>query len=125
MYDWFCGCWHRIFERNTDSKSLRVTGHVFGPRQTSDNLRKQCKCVLNKLQDGHQLVPTLTDFWKRCENAGGERGTNMDNNPLDLRAINQWEVLGDKLRALKFIGIARKLDHSRLETLNDESREEN
>ncbi|KAL4191446.1 hypothetical protein AMTRI_Chr07g80580 [Amborella trichopoda] len=85
---------------SSDSKSLRMTGPVFGSGQTSDNLRKKCKHVLSKLQraidkDGHQLVPILTDFWKRSENAGGVRGINMGNNPLDLRAIDQRVDRGD------------------------------
>lgn len=46
----------------------------------------QCKNVISKLQrridkEGHEIVPLLTDLWKRIENSG--------NSLLDLRKIDQ------------------------------------
>lgn len=44
----------------------------------------QCKTVINKLQrrvdhEGHQIIPMLTELWKRIEHSG--------DNLLDLRKI--------------------------------------
>lgn len=52
----------------------------------------QCKNVISKLQrridkEGPQIVPLLTDLWKRIENAGYASGSG--NNILDLRKIDQ------------------------------------
>ena len=52
----------------------------------------QCKSVISKLQrridkEGHQIVPLLTDLWKRIENSGFAGGSG--NNLLDLRKIVQ------------------------------------
>lgn len=53
----------------------------------------QCKNVLFKLQrkidkEGPQIVPLLTDLWKRSENTGYNSGAGNDNL-LDLRKIDQ------------------------------------
>jgi len=55
-------------------------------------LHLQCKNVISKLQrridkEGHQIVPLLTDLWKRIENSGYSGGSG--NNLLDLRKIDQ------------------------------------
>ena len=52
----------------------------------------QCKNVISKLQrridkEGHQIVPLLTDLWKRIENSGYNSGSG--NSLLDLRKIDQ------------------------------------
>lgn len=52
----------------------------------------QCKNVISKLQrkidkEGHQIVPLLTDLWKRIENSGYVSGSG--SNLLDLRKIDQ------------------------------------
>lgn len=52
----------------------------------------QCKNVISKLQrridkEGHQIVPLLTDLWKRIENSGFSGGSG--NKLLDLRKIDQ------------------------------------
>lgn len=54
--------------------------------------KMQCKNVISKLQrridkEGHQIVPLLTDLWKRIENSGYAGGSV--NNLLDLRKIDQ------------------------------------
>lgn len=52
----------------------------------------QCKNVISKLQrridkEGPQIVPLLSDLWKRIENSGYTSGSG--NNLLDLRRIDQ------------------------------------
>lgn len=52
----------------------------------------QCKNVISKLQkridkEGQQIVPLLTDLWKRIENSGYSGGSG--NSLLDLRKIDQ------------------------------------
>lgn len=52
----------------------------------------QCKSVISKLQrkigkEGPQIIPLLTDLWKRIENSGYVGGSG--NNILDLRKIDQ------------------------------------
>ncbi|BAT97960.1 ATP-dependent helicase [Vigna angularis] len=49
-------------------------------------IQRRCKNVISKLQrridkEGHEIVPLLTDLWKRIENSG--------NSLLDLRKIDQ------------------------------------
>ncbi|XP_015947498.1 ATP-dependent helicase BRM [Arachis duranensis] len=51
-----------------------------------------CKNVISKLQrridkEGQQIVPLLTDLWKRIENSGYSSGSG--NSLLDLRKIDQ------------------------------------
>jgi SWI/SNF-related matrix-associated actin-dependent regulator of chromatin subfamily A protein 2/4 len=55
-------------------------------------IQRRCKNVISKLQrridkEGHQIVPLLTDLWKRIENSGLSGGSG--NNLLDLRKIDQ------------------------------------
>lgn len=62
----------------------------------------QCKNVISKLQrridkEGHQIVPLLTDWWKRVENSGYISGPG--NNILDLRKIDQ------RIDRLEYIGV--------------------
>lgn len=52
----------------------------------------QCKNVISKLQrridkEGQQIVPLLTDLWKRIENSGYMSGAGT--NLLDIRRIEQ------------------------------------
>lgn len=62
----------------------------------------QCKSVISKLQrridkEGHQIVPLLTDLWKRIENSGFAGGSG--NNLLDLRKIDQ------RINRLEYSGV--------------------
>jgi hypothetical protein len=55
-------------------------------------LHLQCKNVISKLQrridkEGQQIVPLLTDLWKRIENSGYSGG--YGNSLLDLQKIDQ------------------------------------
>ncbi|XP_027348817.1 ATP-dependent helicase BRM isoform X2 [Abrus precatorius] len=55
-------------------------------------IQRGCKNVISKLQrridkEGHQIVPLLTDLWKRIENSGYAAGSG--NSLLDLRKIDQ------------------------------------
>ncbi|KAL2251759.1 ATP-dependent helicase BRM [Sesamum indicum] len=57
----------------------------------SEVIQRKCKNVINKLQrridkEGHQIVPMLTELWRRCEKSSGLGGTG--DNLLDLRKID-------------------------------------
>ncbi|KAL0283192.1 UNVERIFIED_CONTAM: ATP-dependent helicase BRM [Sesamum radiatum] len=57
----------------------------------SEVVQRKCKNVINKLQrridkEGHQIVPLLTELWRRCEKTSGVGGTG--DNLLDLRKID-------------------------------------
>ncbi|KAG6725442.1 hypothetical protein I3843_02G025400 [Carya illinoinensis] len=57
-----------------------------------DSIQRRCKSVISKLQrkigkEGPQIIPLLTDLWKRIENAGYAGASG--NNILDLRKIDQ------------------------------------
>ncbi|XP_044493591.1 ATP-dependent helicase BRM-like isoform X2 [Mangifera indica] len=57
-----------------------------------DVIQRRCKNVICKLKrridkEGHQIVPLLTDLWRRIENSGYMSGGG--NNLLDLRKIDQ------------------------------------
>ena len=61
----------------------------------------QCKNVISKLlrridKEGHQIVPLLTDLWKRIENSGYAGGSM---NLLDLRKIDQ------RIERLEYSGV--------------------
>ncbi|XP_011092655.1 ATP-dependent helicase BRM isoform X1 [Sesamum indicum] len=73
---------------NLDSKVVK------GPKSTgnimSEVIQRKCKNVINKLQrridnEGHQIVPLLTELWRRIENSSGIGGAG--DNILDLRKI--------------------------------------
>lgn len=72
-----------------------------GPRMP-EIMQRKCKNVISKLQrridkEGHQIVPLLTDWWKRVENSGYISGPG--NNILDLRKIDQ------RIDRLEYIGV--------------------
>ncbi|KAL0373680.1 UNVERIFIED_CONTAM: ATP-dependent helicase BRM [Sesamum radiatum] len=57
----------------------------------SEVIQRKCKNVINKLQrridkEGHQIVPLLTELWRRCEKSSGVGGTV--DNLLHLRKID-------------------------------------
>ncbi|KAL0426022.1 UNVERIFIED_CONTAM: ATP-dependent helicase BRM [Sesamum radiatum] len=73
---------------NSDSKVVK------GPKSTgnkmSDVIQRKCKNVISKLQrridnEGHQIIPLLTELWRRIENSSGVGGAG--DNILDLRKI--------------------------------------
>ncbi|XAR63042.1 DNA helicase [Bertholletia excelsa] len=74
-----------------DSKVMNTTGTLIGGSRMSDAVQRRCKNVIGKLQrridkEGPQIVPLLTDLWKRVENSGYMTGSA--NNLLDLRKID-------------------------------------
>ncbi|XP_059457831.1 ATP-dependent helicase BRM isoform X4 [Corylus avellana] len=75
-----------------DGKIMNSTGtSAFGAKMP-DNIQRRCKSVISKLQrkigkEGPQIIPLLTDLWKRIENSGYMGGSG--NNILDLRKIDQ------------------------------------
>ncbi|XP_039000166.1 ATP-dependent helicase BRM-like isoform X2 [Hibiscus syriacus] len=77
---------------NRDSKLVNTSGLLNFGVKMSDVIQRKCKNVISKLQrridkEGQQIIPLLTDLWKRVENSGymGGSGTNH----LDLRKIDQ------------------------------------
>ncbi|KAJ4955280.1 hypothetical protein NE237_012063 [Protea cynaroides] len=76
-----------------DGKSISTSGPACFGAKISDLTQRKFKNVINKLQrridkDGHQIVPLLTDFWKR--NEGSNYLSSMaGSNLLDLRRIDQ------------------------------------
>ncbi|KAL5796148.1 hypothetical protein ACOSQ2_000968 [Xanthoceras sorbifolium] len=74
-----------------DSKVMHASGSSNFGVKMSDVIQRRCKNVISKLQrsinkEGHQIVPLLTDLWKRIENSGYMSGGG--NNLLDLRKID-------------------------------------
>ncbi|KAL7158770.1 hypothetical protein ABFS83_02G165400 [Erythranthe nasuta] len=73
---------------NMDSKVMK------GPKSSSGTkmpevIQRKCKTVISKLQrridnEGHQIIPQLTELWKRIAHSSGA----ADNNLLDLRKIH-------------------------------------
>lgn len=67
------------------------TGNSNYAAKMSDIIQRKCKNVINKVQrridkEGHQIVPLLTDLWKRTESSGYTNGPG--NTLLDLRKID-------------------------------------
>ncbi|CAL2241805.1 unnamed protein product [Prunus armeniaca] len=77
---------------NWDGKVGSTSGTPVYGTKMPDIIQRRCKNVISKLQrridkEGPQIVPLLTDLWKRIENAGYASGSG--NNILDLRKIDQ------------------------------------
>ncbi|XVF80095.1 hypothetical protein PTKIN_Ptkin15bG0042900 [Pterospermum kingtungense] len=75
-----------------DSKLSNTSGPSSFGAKMSDVIQRKCKNVVSKLQrridkEGQQIVPLLTDLWKRIENSGYMGGSG--NNFLDLQKIDQ------------------------------------
>ncbi|KAK4593758.1 hypothetical protein RGQ29_017743 [Quercus rubra] len=77
---------------NWDGKVMNSSGTSGYGTKMPDNIQRRCKSVISKLQrkigkEGPQIIPLLTDLWKRIENSG--YGGGSGNNLLDLRKIDQ------------------------------------
>ncbi|KAI5411050.1 hypothetical protein KIW84_056267 [Lathyrus oleraceus] len=69
-----------------EGKPINSCGSSAHGSRMTEIIQRRCKNVISKLQrridkEGHQIVPLLTDLWKRIENSG--------NNLLDLRKMDQ------------------------------------
>ncbi|XWS77008.1 hypothetical protein CRYUN_Cryun01aG0226800 [Craigia yunnanensis] len=78
--------------RDWDSKLVNASRSSNFGAKMSDVIQRKCKNVISKLQrridkEGQQIVPLLTDLWKRIENSGYMGGSG--SNHLDLRKIDQ------------------------------------
>nr|GMC91119.1 ATP-dependent helicase BRM [Ipomoea batatas] len=74
--------------QNWESKVMNTTGASGGGVKMSKAIQKQCKNVVINLQrrinkEGHQIIPLLTDLWRRIE---GDMDM-ADDNLLDLQTI--------------------------------------
>ncbi|KAF2291129.1 hypothetical protein GH714_020283 [Hevea brasiliensis] len=75
---------------NWDGKVTNTSGNSLLGSKMSDVIQRRCKNVISKFQrridkEGQQIVPLLTDLWKKIENSGYMSGAG--NNLLDLRKI--------------------------------------
>ncbi|KAL2490340.1 ATP-dependent helicase BRM [Abeliophyllum distichum] len=75
--------------RNWDSKVMK--GATTGSSKISEVMQRKCKNVISKLQrridkEGHQIIPLLTELWKKIENSGGVG--RAGDSLLDLRKID-------------------------------------
>ncbi|CAH9108266.1 unnamed protein product [Cuscuta epithymum] len=77
--------------QNWDSKAMSASGGAScGVARMSKGIQIKCKNVVISLQrriakEGHQIIPLLTDLWRRIENSGDIDST--DDNLLDLQTI--------------------------------------
>ncbi|KAI3444521.1 hypothetical protein Pfo_001186 [Paulownia fortunei] len=74
---------------NLDAKVMK--GPKSSGTKMSEVIQRKCKNVISKLQrridnEGHQIIPLLTELWKRIEHSSGVGGTG--DNLLDLRKIH-------------------------------------
>ncbi|KAL1549842.1 ATP-dependent helicase BRM-like isoform X1 [Salvia divinorum] len=81
---------------NLDSKVVK--GHkTSGPKMLEVILRK-CKTVISKLQrridyEGHQIIPQLTELWKRNDYASGDEDILLDLRKIHNR-LDKYEYSG-------------------------------
>ncbi|MED6215867.1 hypothetical protein PIB30_002556 [Stylosanthes scabra] len=73
-------------------KTINSSGSSAHGTKMTEIIQRRCKNVISKLQrridkEGQQIVPLLTDLWKRIENSGYSSGSG--NSLLDLRKIDQ------------------------------------
>ncbi|KAH1085742.1 hypothetical protein AAZX31_07G066600 [Glycine max] len=71
-----------------EGKPINSSGSSAHGTKMTEIIQRRCKNVISKLQrridkEGHEIVPLLTDLWKRIENSGSV------NSLLDLRKIDQ------------------------------------
>ncbi|XP_010933130.1 ATP-dependent helicase BRM [Elaeis guineensis] len=71
-----------------NSKATNTGDPSFIGTKMSDSMQRKCKNVISKLQrridkDGYQVVPLISDLWKKNQNA------TVTSNVLDLRRIDQ------------------------------------
>lgn len=76
---------------NSESKVLNVGGTSSGGSKMPEVIQKKCKNVINRLQkrivrEGPQIIPLLTDLWKRIGSSGCIGGT--EDNLFDLPEID-------------------------------------
>ncbi|KAL1826685.1 hypothetical protein ACET3Z_005097 [Daucus carota] len=72
-----------------DKKAMHKAGNSIDNKM-SDGIQHKCKNVINKFQrridrEGHQIVPLLTELWKKSETTGYMGGSSQ----LDIRKIYQ------------------------------------
>ncbi|WCJ22764.1 transcription regulatory protein SNF2 putative [Euphorbia peplus] len=84
-----------------DGKVANSSGTSLLGSKMSDVIQRRCKNVVSKLKrridkEGQQIVPLLTDLWKKTENYGGGSGNNL----LDLRKIES------RVDRLEYNGVA-------------------
>ncbi|KAL2330274.1 hypothetical protein Fmac_017855 [Flemingia macrophylla] len=77
---------------NWEGKPINPNGSSAHGTKMTEIIQRGCKNVISKLQrridkEGHQIVPLLTDLWKRIENSGHAGGSS--HNLLDLLKIEQ------------------------------------
>uniref|UniRef100_A0A7N0UTQ1 ATP-dependent helicase BRM n=1 Tax=Kalanchoe fedtschenkoi TaxID=63787 RepID=A0A7N0UTQ1_KALFE len=77
--------------RDSWERKTNTSGAMQGPRM-SDVIQRRCKNVISKLQrridrEGQQIVPLLTDLWKKIEKHGYKSASGIEL--LDLRRIDQ------------------------------------
>ncbi|KAH1130100.1 hypothetical protein J1N35_001478 [Gossypium stocksii] len=75
-----------------DNKLVNTSGSSNSGAKMSNLIQRKCKNVISKLQrridkEGQQIVPLLTDLWKRIEKSGYMGGSGSNN--LDLQKIDQ------------------------------------
>ncbi|KAK3028777.1 hypothetical protein RJ639_037998 [Escallonia herrerae] len=80
------------FVESWDRKVMNVNGSSVDGSKMSIGTQKKCKNVINKFQrridkEGHQIVPLLTDLWKRTENSAYMSGAG--SSLLDIRKLDQ------------------------------------
>ncbi|GMI66832.1 FLORAL FUSED ORGANS 3, CHROMATIN REMODELING 2, ARABIDOPSIS THALIANA BRAHMA, BRAHMA [Hibiscus trionum] len=86
---------------NRDSKLVNTSGSPNFAVKMSDVIQRKCKNVISKLQrridkEGQQIIPLLTDLWKRIESSGymgGSRSTHLDLWKIDQR-VDRLEYSG-------------------------------
>ncbi|XP_024175823.1 ATP-dependent helicase BRM isoform X2 [Rosa chinensis] len=90
------------YRENWEGKVGNTSGTSGYVTKMPDIIQRRCKNVISKLQrridkEGPQIVPLLTDLWKRIENSGYTSGSA--NNILDLRKIDQ------RIERLEYSGV--------------------
>ncbi|KAL8268519.1 hypothetical protein R6Q59_002317 [Mikania micrantha] len=96
------------FKEKSDVKVKKLSGS-FGGTMMPDAIQRRCKNVITKIQrridkEGQQIIPLLTDLWKRTESPRSSGGNSL----LDLRKI---ELRVDRL---EYNGVTDLIDDVQL-----------
>ncbi|KAL3517180.1 hypothetical protein ACH5RR_024082 [Cinchona calisaya] len=111
---------------NLDSKVINASGTSTGTSKMTEFIQKKCKNVISRLRkridrEGPQIIPLLTDLWKRIQSSGclgGAEDNLFDLPEIDMRLNNHeyggvMEFVSDVQRMLRssmqFYGLSHEV----------------
>ncbi|XP_076907787.1 ATP-dependent helicase BRM-like isoform X2 [Bidens hawaiensis] len=82
----------------SENSNVKKGSGSFGGTMMTEAIQRRCKNVITKIQrridkEGQQIIPLLTDLWKRTESPRGGSGNSLDLRKIELR-VDRLEYNG-------------------------------